>query len=82
MIDQPHAPKASAPPSSQKEMSLWEFIEENHKILSVLGVFTALAVFASKLEFQPLGNVLAILFLSLIVLMWRELWDKVPPDSV
>lgn len=60
--------------------SLSEYIEENSKLISVLGVFTALTVFTYGLPIKPLGYALSFVFLSISVVVWIELWTKFPPE--
>lgn len=55
-------------------------VEENHKLITVLGVFTALTVFAANLRLQPFGQVLSFLFMSLTILVWFELWGRFPNE--
>jgi len=66
---------------SPDELTLGQFVEDNHKILSVLGIFTALSVFSSNLALKPLGGFLSLLFLTLTVLIWLEVWQRFPSKS-
>jgi hypothetical protein len=65
----------------KKKPTLFDFIEENQRLVTVLGVFTALTVFSSNVPLKPFGYVLSFLFMSLTVLLWLELWQKFPSES-
>jgi hypothetical protein len=58
--------------------TLTSFIEENHRLLTVLGVFTALTIFASNLPVKPLGGMISFLFMTLTIILWFELWARFP----
>jgi hypothetical protein len=62
-------------------MALYTFVEENHKLLTVLGVFTALTVFAANLPLRPLGSMLSFLFMALTVTLWLELLERFPSKA-
>jgi len=70
---QPEVPKK--PPDKP---TLYSFIEENHNLITVLGVFTALAVFAANLTLKPVGLILSFLFMTLTVILWLELLGRFP----
>ena len=59
-------------------VSLSKFIDDNHKIISVFGVFLAVAAFATKLDPPILGYALSFLFVSNSVLIWIELINQIP----
>jgi len=61
--------------------TLSDFIEVNQKLLSVLGVFTALTVFTSNLPLKPVGQGLSFIFLALTLLIWTELVQKFPSGT-
>jgi len=58
--------------------TLFDFIEINHKIISSLGVFTALTIFSMSLQLAYIGNLLTILFLMLTILLWFEIVWRLP----
>lgn len=58
--------------------TLSDYIEQNSKLISVLGVFTALTVFSHNLNIKTIGNILSFVFLSLTIIVWLELWTKFP----
>jgi hypothetical protein len=62
----------------KKKVSLVDFVEDNHKLITTLGVFTALTVFVSNLPLKTLGYLLSFLFLTGTVLVWSELWSRFP----
>lgn len=69
---------SSSGPSGTVPTSLAAFIEENQRVITVLGVFTALTVFASNLRPVEFGQFLSSLFLTLTTLIWLELWGRFP----
>ena len=62
-------------------VTLADFIEENHRLLTVLGVFTAMTVFASNLPLAWPGAMLAFLFMALSVMLWLQLFARVLSTS-
>ena len=60
------------------KVTLSDFIEDNYKLLSVLGILTALTIFSGNLTPRAIGSVLSLAFLSEAVLVWLELWAKFP----
>ena len=69
-------PENPSPP--QRRMTLHAFVEENHKLLTVLGVFTALTVFAANLPLKSLGSMLSFLFMAMTVILWLEVLERFP----
>jgi membrane-associated HD superfamily phosphohydrolase len=67
--------------SQPEKLSLSSFIEKNYKLLSVLGIFTALTVFSSNLSFKWISSTLSFLFLTITVLIWLEIWAKFPKSG-
>ncbi len=65
--------------SHEDKPSLHQYIEENHKLITTLGVFTALTLFARQSVPDFLGSLLSALFLTLALLVWFELAGRVPP---
>jgi hypothetical protein len=64
--------------SKLKENSLSDFIETNHKLLTILGVFTALTVFSFNLPIKQYGYGLSFILFALTLLVWLEVWSKFP----
>ncbi len=58
--------------------TLAEFIEDNYKLITVLGVFTALTVYIGSTPLKPLTQVISFFFLTLAVFVWVELWGRFP----
>jgi len=58
--------------------SLHKYIEDNHKLLSSLGIFTALTIFARTSIGGYIGELLSVLFLTLSLLLWLELMGRLP----
>lgn len=82
---EPAAQSKPKPPAESKadpgDVSLTEFIEENQRTISVLGVFTALTVFSRQLPLRVLSDILSFLFLAATVLLWFELLGRYPAKS-
>ena len=70
-----------APPDDSKGTTLFSFIEENHRLLSVLGIFTALTVFARTLPIRILSDLLSFFFLAATVVLWFELQERYPSKT-
>jgi hypothetical protein len=64
-----------------KRITLTDFIESNHKLLTILGVFTALTVFSVNLTIKPLGYILAFIYFTMTILVWLEIWSKFPAGT-
>ncbi|SRR5581483_313252 len=64
--------------NEEKQITLTDFVDENSKLISALGVFTALTVFSTNLTLKPYGYALSFAFMTLTVLLWLELWGKYP----
>jgi len=60
------------------ETTLGNFIESNHKLLSVLGIFTALTVFSRNLPLGELGSFFSFGTVGIAILIWFELLRRVP----
>jgi hypothetical protein len=67
--------------SKENRVTLTKFIEDNEKLINVLGVFTAITVFVGELRLQAFGYALSFMFMTLTVLLWLELWSKFPSES-
>jgi len=61
-----------------QDMSLSAFVEKNLSLLTILGIFTALTVFAAELPLQPLGSMLSFLFMAETVILWSVLLEHLP----
>lgn len=69
----------SAPDKSiESTTTLNDFIESNHKLLSTLGIFTALSVFATNLPHKAFGHILSFVFMGITLLLWFELFGRFP----
>jgi len=73
--------QSEAPLPPPRRLALHAFVEENHKLLAVLGVFTALTVFSASLPLRALGSVLSFLFMAMTVLLWLELLERFPAKT-
>jgi hypothetical protein len=63
------------------KMTLGEFIETNHKLLSTLGIFIALIVFSINLPDNFFGNMISFLLLAIIFLIWIEVFRRLPKSK-
>lgn len=77
----PTEPQSDNPLPPPRKTTLFAFVEENQKLLTVLGVFTALTVFAASLPLKPLGSILSFLFMTLTVILWQELLERFPAKA-
>lgn len=64
-----------------KNTSLASFVESNHKLISALGIFTALTVFATSISLRAVAYSFSFLLLAATFLLWVELWSKFPDRS-
>lgn len=64
--------------SDSQSSALADFIEKNKGLISVLGVFAALTLFARGLPIAPLGLMLSLLFMTLATLVAFELFGRFP----
>jgi hypothetical protein len=62
----------------ERAVTLREFVEDNHKLVSALGILVALCAFSSRLRPANLGLTLASVFLAMAVLILLELWAAFP----
>lgn len=70
--------KKRIPTVKKNQKTLSKFVEDNEKLINVLGVFTAITVFVSELRLQIFGYALSFAFMALTVILWLELWGKFP----
>lgn len=59
-------------------ISLKDFVAQRKDLISTLGIFAALTLFAQ--EFMPgiFGSIVSFLFLTSFILLWLELWESFP----
>ena len=72
------------PDRSQKEpnqLGIKEFVEDNHKLLSTLGIFLAITIFSTNIDLKSFSPWLSFLSLSCVILLWIELWTKFPKNG-
>jgi hypothetical protein len=65
-----------SPKQEQSYETLFEFVEQNQKLITVLGVFTALTVFANNIPFADFSSLLSFLFLTIALIVWIELFMR------
>jgi hypothetical protein len=66
---------------SKPVVTLSDFIGQNQNLITVLGVFTALTVFAGSIPLPPFRDNLSFFFMSLTILVWIELWRNIPKGN-
>lgn len=59
-------------------VTLNQFIEENYRLLSTLGVLVALTIFSASIELKELSPILSFIFLSAAVFVLIELLGRFP----
>ena len=64
----------------EKSLTLADFIENNYKLISTLGVFIALTVYAKSLN-SSFGEFLHGVFIIQAILIWYEIYMKIPVDT-
>lgn len=67
--------------SEVKEITLKEFIEQNHYLLSSMAVFIAIASFVKGLPILWLANSLFFLSIAGVVVVWFELHSQFPKKA-
>jgi hypothetical protein len=67
----------------ENKITLGQFVENQQKLISVLGIFTAITTFTYNLPLKPFGYFLSSIFLLISILIWFELWARFPrrPES-
>lgn len=60
---------------------LWSFIDENQKLITTLGVVTALTFFANNLPIKVFSFALSFMFMALAILVWIEILEALPPAT-
>jgi hypothetical protein len=67
--------------ATSEKISLATFVEQNHKLLTIIGVFTAISIFATNINLLFVATFLSFLFLLLTILLWFELISKFPKNG-
>ena len=62
----------------EKEVSLKEFIEENHILLSMVAVFATIIALINNLQIQWVSKSLSFIFIIGMVVVWHELYAQLP----
>lgn len=62
---------------SAKKIGLKEFVDENHRLLSVFGIFGALTAFFAQLQLDILTAISFVLF----TFLWVEVWFSFPKSE-
>ncbi len=79
MRGKPTESTSETKPEDTTPMDLGTFIEDNYRLFAVLGVLTALTVFAASIQLRTVGVWLSSAFLAADILVWFELWRRFPP---
>jgi len=58
--------------------TLVSFVDEKKNLISVVGIFAALTIFAKGVMIGSPGEFVSFLFLTSFVLLWLELWSSFP----
>lgn len=61
---------------SDEKATIREFVEENDKLLAVLGIFLGVAAFAFTAQVKIMGQIVAFLFILAALLIWSELFYR------
>lgn len=64
-----------------RKVSLWDFIEKNQRLLTVLGVFTALTVFAGNVRIRALGYILGFFLFGISIVLLIEIVSRFESDE-
>lgn len=59
-----------------EKATIREFVEENDKLLAVLGIFLGVAAFAVTAQVKIMGQIVAFLFILGALLIWSELFYR------
>lgn len=73
--------RAGTQPEAPLTPTLSGFVEQNEKLIGVLGVFTAVSIFTGQLRLHWFAYGLSFVFMLLVVILWIELWSKFPYGS-
>jgi len=65
---------------TSREATLGEFIDENHRVLSSVGIFAALTVFTNSIEPRGLSALVSLFFLAATMLTSWELLRRFPSN--
>ncbi len=63
---------------SVEPLALKDFVDENHKLLSTIGIFTAITVFSLNIKSTYFSLGLSFLFLFQTLILWSELLSQIP----
>lgn len=65
----------------RKESTLAEFVEENHKLLTTLGVLVAITLFARQISIPLIASFISFALLGATIMVWLELWSRFPKNG-
>jgi len=64
-----------------EKATIREFVEENDKLLAVLGIFVGVAAFTVNSQIRLIGQIVAFLFILAALLIWSELFYRFVRDK-
>lgn len=67
--------------TTEKVITLRQFVEERKDLITVASVFVALTLFAEQFVVGLFGEIISLLFLGGFLLLWAELWGSFPNTS-
>jgi hypothetical protein len=59
-----------------EKATIREFVEENDKLLAILGIFLGIAAFTVNSRIRIIGEIVAFLFILAALLIWSELFYR------
>lgn len=74
----PDEPKVEQPPAP---LTLKQFIDENQRLISVVGVFGALLLFSNQLTGNRFSGLIAFGLFTCLMALWVELHAQFPRDN-
>ena len=60
----------------EDKATIGEFVEENDKLLAVLGIFLGVAAFTGTAQIKLIGQLLSFFFIPAALLIWSELFYR------
>lgn len=81
VVSQGATPADPAAPKSVATATLSELLENNQKLIEVIGVFTAISLFTGQLGIRFFAYIITFLFMTLVLVLCVELWTRIPSQS-
>lgn len=80
-VSQGATPADHAAPKPVATATLSELLENNQKLVEVIGVFTAISLFTGQLGIRFFAYIVTFLFMTLVLVLCVELWARIPSQS-